>query len=308
MLYIRTTEGQTTRWHLGPRLAEFGPEAGVDLYRVVGASRLGDGRVVVGNGGASEVLVFDGGGRLLGRLGGEGDGPGEYRSLAWVTATGGDTLLTYDSRLRRISILTGAGEIVGSFSPEPTGDAFFPEFLGTFADGEGGGIERLVGPDGVVAPFEAPDTSVVEPELSFGACPRWGGGLAGLLRANCRHLAFQQLTPEGDLVREVSVDRPPVLATDAELDQFEKRLSEMVGKAQMPAAEADRFISNQLEIARVKAVFQTIRADPATGSVYVLEETPFVLGGGPATLHAFGPGGRYLATVPSTFHGRTFGY
>lgn len=201
--------GDSVSWHLGPRLAEFGPEAGVDLYRVVGASRLGDGRVVVGNGGASQILVFDGGGRLLGRLGGEGDGPGEYRSLAWVMATGGDTLLTYDSRLRRISILTGAGEIVGSSSPEPTGDAFFPEFLGTFADGA---LLAVVGqpfPDATAPEFRYRDSLTV---LRYDR----DGHLLDELGRFPNQEAFVVRSETGDLAwSEIPFGRRTALAVDA---------------------------------------------------------------------------------------------
>jgi len=125
----------SVRWRLEAPLAEFGRGPDVELYRVIGARRLDDGRVVVGNGGASELLVFEPGGRLLRRLGREGDGPGEYRSLAWVSTTGGDTLLTYDARLRRTTISTIEGSTIASWAPEPTGDAFYPSFLGIFDDG-----------------------------------------------------------------------------------------------------------------------------------------------------------------------------
>lgn len=107
----------------------------VDLHRVVDAVRLTDGRIVAGNAGTHELLLFDESGRLRDRFGREGEGPGEYRSLAWLAKIGGDSLVTYDDRLRRLDIVTTDGVHLSSSRLDPASDAFFPEFLGIFSDG-----------------------------------------------------------------------------------------------------------------------------------------------------------------------------
>lgn len=69
-------------------------QPGHALVRVVGATRLSDGRLVVAEAGTSELRVFGPEGDYQGALAGEGDGPGELRFLAGVVRLPGDTLLT----------------------------------------------------------------------------------------------------------------------------------------------------------------------------------------------------------------------
>ncbi|HEX7024405.1 MAG TPA: hypothetical protein VF187_06275, partial [Gemmatimonadales bacterium] len=48
-----------------------------DLDNVRGATRLGDGRIVVANTGSGELRIYDGKGKWLRNLGRKGEGPGE---------------------------------------------------------------------------------------------------------------------------------------------------------------------------------------------------------------------------------------
>lgn len=50
------------------------------LYRVDNALKLRDGRIVVANGGAHQLLVFDDGGSYLTAWGQRGEGPGDFGS------------------------------------------------------------------------------------------------------------------------------------------------------------------------------------------------------------------------------------
>ena len=79
------------------------------FYRVGGATRLADGRIVVANGGSNELLVFDADGNHLDAWAGQGDGPGEFRGLASVSPWPGDSLIAGDSRQGRASIFDLAG-------------------------------------------------------------------------------------------------------------------------------------------------------------------------------------------------------
>ena len=80
---------------------------------------LPDGRLVVPLGGSSDIRVFSQDGSFLERLGGDGEGPGEFRYLsdAWPR---GDTIEAFDSRLRRISrfLPDGAVEVIAFPSGE----------------------------------------------------------------------------------------------------------------------------------------------------------------------------------------------
>ena len=74
------------------------------LHRVTDATRLPDGRIVVANGGSMELLVFDATGRYLESWGGQGEGPGEFKSLNRVRPWAGDSLIAADPDQGRISI------------------------------------------------------------------------------------------------------------------------------------------------------------------------------------------------------------
>ena len=55
------------------------------LHRVVGATRLGDGRIVIANGSTLQLRYYDPEGNHLFDAGGEGDGPGEFRTFEHLT-------------------------------------------------------------------------------------------------------------------------------------------------------------------------------------------------------------------------------
>ena len=79
-------------------------EAEYQLYEVGDATRLSDGRIVVANGGSNQLLVFDEAGNYLAAWASQGDGPGEFRSLAAVHHWAADSLIAADSEQGRISV------------------------------------------------------------------------------------------------------------------------------------------------------------------------------------------------------------
>lgn len=103
------------------------------LYRVSDALRRTDGSIVVANAGTSEVRFFDAEGSHLRTTGGEGDGPGEFRSLGGLERGEADTLLAFDSRARWISVLSPEGAFVRSIALE--GAALIPRIEGRLASG-----------------------------------------------------------------------------------------------------------------------------------------------------------------------------
>ena len=68
------------------------------LHRVVTATRLSDGRIVIANGGSEELKYFDAQGRHLFNAGGRGDGPGELRLLSHMARLPGDSILVLSLR------------------------------------------------------------------------------------------------------------------------------------------------------------------------------------------------------------------
>ncbi len=121
---IRIVESTAPTWTPGggwriseqPRL-QIGVRDGdekLQLFRVNGAKRLSDGRIVVLNAGTLTLRAFSSEGEFLWEAGGPGDGPGEFRALNSHHVLSGDTILVWDSRLRRVSFLTPDGHFLRS--------------------------------------------------------------------------------------------------------------------------------------------------------------------------------------------------
>ena len=119
-------------WSLSPApVVEIGVvegETGYQLHQVRGASRLGDGRIVVLDGGSQELRFFSAEGRLLSVSGGRGDGPGEFR-FPWHLWRGvGDTLRVLDAGHDRFSFFAPDGSFLRTEpaslpAPSPTAPA-----------------------------------------------------------------------------------------------------------------------------------------------------------------------------------------
>lgn len=69
-----------------------------DLYRVVDATRLSDGRLVVGNGGTSELRYYGPDGTHLRNAAGEGVGPAEFAQMVDIQRLAGDTVAAFGWR------------------------------------------------------------------------------------------------------------------------------------------------------------------------------------------------------------------
>ena len=83
-------------------LVEIGSVSGAPEYQfadVVAVVRLSNGDIVVADRGASELRSFDNEGVFIWSAGREGEGPGEFRSLEFLGAKAGDSLVAYDAAL-----------------------------------------------------------------------------------------------------------------------------------------------------------------------------------------------------------------
>lgn len=88
-------------------------ELGVELFWVGDALLLGNGGVAVANTGASEVLLFSGDGSISSRIGGQGEGPGEFSAITALIATDAG-FTAYDARLARLNEFLEDGEFLTS--------------------------------------------------------------------------------------------------------------------------------------------------------------------------------------------------
>lgn len=75
--------------------------------KVAGVLLLPDGGVVVADEHTGQVKVFDSQGRLRRSVGRTGEGPGEFRAFGTLQRLPGDSLLVYDPRLARVTVLDG---------------------------------------------------------------------------------------------------------------------------------------------------------------------------------------------------------
>lgn len=111
-----------------------GPDEEV-LYRVRGALRLGDGRIVVANSGSDELRFYNPDGSYHSAAGRAGAGPGEFDTIARMWRVG-DSLFVYDFQQgNRVSMFAGDGAYVRSFRLEPTPDARVPVDADGFTTG-----------------------------------------------------------------------------------------------------------------------------------------------------------------------------
>lgn len=95
-----------------------GPDE-LQFQAVGGAATTEDGRVVVVDGGSQEVRVFGPDGTFRQRVGGRGEGPGEFRAVSDVLVTRGDTLVIIDQRPLRVSWFSPEGAFLRSLRIEP---------------------------------------------------------------------------------------------------------------------------------------------------------------------------------------------
>ena len=88
-------------------------ELGIELFWVGDAILLGNGGLAVANTGSSEVLLFSADGSLAARIGGQGEGPGEFSEVTTLLATDSG-FLAYDARLARLNEFSENGEFLTS--------------------------------------------------------------------------------------------------------------------------------------------------------------------------------------------------
>lgn len=140
------TPAQGEAWSLSANpILEIGVQEGAEEYQFhqAGSSvRLDDGRLVVANQGSRQLRFFDEGGAYLFAIGGEGEGPGEFRYPSRIRKTGQDSLLVWDQGLQRVSFFDFQGDFLGSRMLLPTAEVLFP------------GDEWLVGRFWVDSPVE----------------------------------------------------------------------------------------------------------------------------------------------------------
>lgn len=271
-----------------------------------------DGRIYVADAQSYDIRVFEPGGRLLRRLGRQGGGPGEFgmlQSIGWI----GDTLAALDARNGRLGLLRTDGEWVGQRPymaltgtiriHQTAPDELYMPMIHYGDDGGGlvyirqttaGSADTIpvpprpanLRPSGVRCEaaggvgFYSVDFA---PKFIFVPAP---GALGAQAWTADYRIAFT--TPEGDTVRLVERDLPPLPVTNeewrAEEARFQEWREQWAGATCEPARPAR------------PAARSTIRAIffDDVGNTWVERETESGW-----AYDIFDPAGRLLAELPA---------
>ena len=131
--------GEGDEWQLSEQaVCDIGAQEGdpdYELYRVPNAMRLPDGRIVIANSGTHEIRLYDPSCSHLFDAGGEGEGPGEFSLVSWVSRYRGDSIAAYDMRLMRVSLFDSDGQFGRSFPVRGMDASGRGRALGVFDDG-----------------------------------------------------------------------------------------------------------------------------------------------------------------------------
>ena len=94
-------------------------EEAYQLFRVFGATRLSDGRIVLVDDGSKQVRFYDSQGIHLMSAGRGGEGPGEFRNPFYLWAQPGDTVWVGDYSPFRFQVFGPDGEWLRTVRPTP---------------------------------------------------------------------------------------------------------------------------------------------------------------------------------------------
>ena len=117
-----------------PRLT-IGSEGDPDyeFVSLIAALRLPNGAIAVADRQTPTIRIYDDKGRLIGKLGRRGEGPGEFRRITELFAAG-DTLTAFDSNLLRLTHYRAGGALLGT-QPVRTAGGGRVHVTGRLADG-----------------------------------------------------------------------------------------------------------------------------------------------------------------------------
>ena len=150
--------GDGDAWRVGEQSLAIGAALGMDpgqeLDRVVGATRLADGSIIIADAGARALLRFDSTGRLIQSMGRAGEGPGEFLAPSWLGQLRGDSLVVWDRGLGRVSVFTRGGAVGREYRPTLTESPVSLVVKGHLTDGSlllarGAGLVSREGGPGV---------------------------------------------------------------------------------------------------------------------------------------------------------------
>jgi hypothetical protein len=133
--------GTVAAWTVGSEpTVSIGVAQGEEPYlfsRIEAVRLLPDNRVVVVDGASQAIRIFDGRGTFERQLGREGEGPGEFSDLYYLSILPPDSIVGFDVELLRFTTFLASGELVASAPVDPTSG--HPQiYFGSYASGDRG--------------------------------------------------------------------------------------------------------------------------------------------------------------------------
>lgn len=303
LLDIGTLEGDTAR----------------ELYRASAATRLEDGRIALVSDG-TEIRFFGPEGDHLGERGRSGEGPGEFGFATELWPYRTDSLLAWDVRLQRVTVLDRRGAVGRVTDVEIP--SFNPRMLGPFTDGsfllrsdlfvrpdEEIRTQRSLffhhRPDGTVTdtvasypnfrsvPLELPGGRSMFGGVAFGPRTVAAVGDEAFYVGTARGYRIDVRAPDGSLRRVIRLDRSPEPVTEEARSRW--REQRLAGAGDENERRDTRAILDQTPVAETFPSYDRVHVD-RTGYLWVREyRKPWQEGQDRWLI--FDPEGRLVATA-----------
>ncbi len=315
----------------GDPLVEIGATTGATEYLldgVVGAVRLSNGDIVLGEWSTGELRRYDRSGTFIWRAAGRGEGPGEHSFMQFVGSVAGDSLVTYDGGLARAQVFAPNGDVARTMSIESPWSGFTPlkviglskrQMVVTFGDYRGelpngavrypgiriatfslenGAVAEVMDVPGAEQHIVSGGGRIVYGEYQFGKGPRLAvtpGRLAVVDTEafSIRSISLEDGTTAAILRRDVPIQEVTSDHVEAYVDWMAER-NVAYGGLSREQAEASKPGWRDRPMASTLPVLESIRLD-AAGNLWV---EPYSLPGAQAApFEVFAPDGTWLGTV-----------
>ena len=296
-----------------------------EFFRVRGMRRLSDGSLAVANGGSSEVRLYSAEGSHIASLGGEGDGPGEFRAIVGLD-NAGDSVIVLDAN-GRVTFFAPDLALLGTYSvPLPSGAIAESNAVVHLANGEivietrirfmfgyegesamlrqPGGLFRVDAAGGTVDSIGVTAGNEVFMHRNSG-----GGAFAGIplfgrdafvathagriFLGDAVDMQVEEVTADGGLARILRIPGYPLeLSADVFEREREARLPDDPAEVRPMTLE----FFQDMPVPDRRPAYADVKVDP-TGAIWL---RPFLApseGDGPETWQVLGPDGAWLGGV-----------
>jgi len=297
-----------------------------EFYSVQDAIRLADGSLVVGAR-AGDIRIFSASGSFLGSVGGRGEGPGEFQMVTSLHVTPGDSILAFDGRARRVTVIgpdrtverivpialplprrfTPLDRVTWLVAVPPLDDDLTPDARiyrtpmpvirvsreGALRDT----VATVAGPEGV---FLEVSSGLADARPIFGRDAHLAVRGGRFLLGSAETMEYRIHAPDGSLERIVRVPDYDLTLDEGMLD------AERAARLGMNSSPGSRELLSLLPTPSARPAYSELRVD-SEGCVWAAEhngEFVHMLGPEPRDWEVFGPDDAWLGSVrlPARFN------